>query len=403
MVVGAGVVGATVAMTAARRGLTTLLLEAGDDIGAGCSYANASLLAPDHVTPLATPALLRDAVRQVLRRPPAVRVHPDPTVVGWLARLARSAWGSRARTGAEALTDLAGHSASLHADWGRAGLSSSYERIGAIDVLLRRRGRSSPQRMDPERLDPEQLGPDELRDLEPSLGEVVGGFHHPDEAVTEPRTYVRDMIAEAQRHGARIEFGQRVQGLQRSGDRITGVRLVDAVVTASHVVICTGLSGELAAEVGLPLPLRGGRGYVIDLESSADTPAMAVRLPEHRVVVTPLSDRVRVAGSIEFGAEHRPVDRARAHALVQAAARGVPALTDRPVLEVWAGERPCTSDGLPVLGRTDRAEGLSFALGHGMWGLILAPASAELVLDGLDRPVDRTSPFSPDRFAGATR
>src|SRR5690606_7634573 len=133
-----------------------------------------------------------------------------PTVVGWLARLARSAWGSRARTGAEALTDLAGRSASLHADWGRAGLSSSYERIGAIDLLLRRRGRSSPQRMDPE-----QLGPDELRALEPSLGEVVGGFHHPDEAVTEPRTYVRDMIAEAKRHGARIEFGQRVQGLQR--------------------------------------------------------------------------------------------------------------------------------------------------------------------------------------------
>lgn len=383
LVVGAGVVGATVAMEAARSGRTVTVVDAAGDVGGGCSYANAALLAPDHVTPLATPAALRDAGRQLVRRPPALTVRPQPSLLPWLTKLALSARGKRARAGAAALSEWAHRSADRHAAWAADGRSSTFNRTGAIDIRLRRPG---------------GLTPAELIALEPSLGAVAGGVHHRDEAVTESRTYVREMLAQARAHGARIEFGQRVEGLERRGDRVTGVRVATGVVPADQVVLCTGLAADLAAEVGLRLPLRGGRGYVIDLQPSGDTPRMAVRLPEHRVVVTPLADRVRVAGAMDFGREGRPVDLTRARQLVGAAARGIPALAERPVIDLWAGERPCTSDGLPIIGRTEAAPRLSLALGHGMWGLILAPVTAEQIIAGFSAAPEPDHPFSPDRF-----
>lgn len=390
VVVGAGVVGATMAMEGARRGWSTVVLEAADDVGAGCSYANAALLAPEHVTPLATPALLRDAVRQLWRRPSAVRIHPDPTVLPWLARLAVSAWRTPPATAVE-LRALARRSADSHARWHDEGLSRTYRRIGALDVWLRGRGPRQP------------LAADRLRRLEPSLGVVAGGAHHADEAITESRSYVGEMLAEARRHGADVRFGHPVRDLVTGGGRVVGVRVADSVVAADHVVVCTGLAaGSLASRVGLRIPLRGGRGYVVDLQPSADTPRMAVRFPEHRVVVTPLADRVRVAGSMEFGAERRAWDTERARSMVAVAARGIPSLAGRPVIDVWAGERPCTSDGLPVIGMTRQVDGLSFAVGHGMWGLVLAPVTAELVLDGIGVPA-ATGPFAPDRFASRPR
>ena len=106
---------------------------------------------------------------------------------------------------------------------------------------------------------------------------------------------------------------------------------------------------------------------------------MPIRLKEHRVVITPLQDRVRVCGSIEFGDEGRPADLRRADALLEVAVRAVPALRGRPVIDRWAGDRPCSADGVPAIGSTAATRNLSVAVGHGMWGLVLAPVTAQLV------------------------
>lgn len=386
-------VGATMAMEAARRGLSTVVLEAASDIGAGCSYANAALLAPDHVAPLATPKAMGDAAAQMLRRPSALRVNPDPRLVPFLSRLAASALPKRAASATTELRELARESAAEHARMHAEGLSSTYRVIGAVDVWLRQ-----------DHVPEGALTPEQVREVEPTVSGIAGGVHHPDEAITESRAYVREMLDAARAAGAQVRFDAPVLGLERSPDRVRGVRLADGVLRGGHVIVCTGLdAGPLAHEVGVRMTLRGGRGYVIDLEPSADTPSSAVRFADHRVVVTPLADRVRVAGYMEFGAEGRPVDLARARRLVEVTARGIPAMADRPVLDVWSGERPCTSDGMPIIGATRAIDGLSFAVGHGMWGMILAPASARVVLDGVvsgDRSV--SSPLlSPDRFTHA--
>jgi D-amino-acid dehydrogenase len=125
-------------------------------------------------------------------------------------------------------------------------------------------------------------------------------------------------------------------------------------------------------------------------------------LKEHRVVVTPLPDRIRVCGSIEFGRESSRPDLDRADSLLRVAARAIPGLSNLPVIDRWAGERPCTRDGVPAIGMTAAAPNLSIGAGHGMWGLVLAPITAEVLsrraLTGIADPA--LGWLDPDRFTG---
>lgn len=391
-VIGAGVVGASIARELARRGASVVVLDRAPGVGGGCSYANAGILAPDHVSPLATPSLLREAPVQMIRRPPAVRVGPARGLTPWLGRLAASGTPARARLAQDRLRQLAHESTRLHCELAAAGLNPTLRKTGAIDVHLRRlRGPVAGM-----------LSAAEVGALEPGLATVAGGLHHAEEWVVESRSYVRAMLDDAVAHRAHVLFDTTVQRLMLRGGLVTSLDTTAGTIQVGNTVLASGLdSGALATQVGLHLPLRGGRGYVVDVAAPAGTLRQPVRLKEHRVVITPLEDRVRVAGSIEFGDEARSADLRRADALLEVAARAVPALRERPVLDRWAGERPCTPDGVPVIGGTNTVPNLSVATGHGMWGLILAPVTARLIADqAMDHRADRDLAWlSPDRFA----
>ena len=395
VVVGSGVIGAAIAQHLSRLGHSVAVIEQAPGIGGGCSYANAALVAPDHVTPLATPALLREAPRQMLSHPAAVRIRPRRRLTPWLGSLAMSAWGRGARASGQRLRQLAVRSAELHVALAAAGHNPGLRKTGALDVDLRR----------PRRIPADYLSPEQVRAMEPSIGQVAGGTHRGEEWVVDSRSFVASMLEDASEQGAVLSFATPVMRLLVDGRRVTGVRTPGGTVRAGHVVIAAGLgAAPLAARAGVVLPLRGGRGYVTDLACTGDGPGMPVRIKANRVVVTPLPDRVRVAGALEFGTGtgHGRLRR-RPEAFRAVAARAIPSLRDAEVVDRWSGLRPCSSDGLPVIGRTARVDGLSVATGHGMWGLTLAPITARLIaqeLHGSTSADDATGTgwLSPDRF-----
>ncbi|HOA04107.1 MAG TPA: FAD-dependent oxidoreductase [Dermatophilaceae bacterium] len=421
VVVGAGVTGAAIAQALAGRGALVTVLDAAPGIGGGCSYANAALLAPSHVGPLSTPSALGDAMRQMFRRPSAVRVHPQPALVPWLSTLGASALSRRVQAAVGDMAQMAERSFALHEGLYAAGLSPTFARIGSVDVYLQRArhtpavgdsaagsraGAGSASASDgPGAETGGLLNATAMRRLEPALGAVAAGSYHPDEAVTESRSFVGSMLESARQHGAEVIFECSVVGVVVEGSRVVGVRTTEGLIEADHVVIASGLGApRLAGDMGVRLPMRGGRGYVVDLERSAGAPTHAVRLKEHRVVVTPLADRVRVAGYMEFGSEGAPVDPRRSRQLVAVASRALPGLAGLPWLDSWVGERPCLPDGVPALGESGVVAGLHLAVGHGMWGLILAPATGVMIADsvlGGDGTHPIPAAFDPDRFSGA--
>ena len=165
------------------------------------------------------------------------------------------------------------------------------------------------------------------------------------------------------------------------------------------MVVATGAwLGDLARDAGVRTRVQAGRGYSCSVPVRPG-PAGPVHFPAARLACTPLpGGRLRVAGMMEFRGPAAPAD-PRRFALIAAAVR--PLLAGADVdgrTDEWVGARPCTPDGLPLIGRT-RSPRVFVAGGHGMWGITLGPVTgrllAEAVLSGSDPP--ELAPFSPVR------
>src|SRR5699024_9703931 len=155
--------------------------------------------------------------------------------------------------------------------------------------------------------------------------------------------------------------------------------------------------GTLVGRFGVRAQVRAGRGYSFSVPTDADPPG-PLYFPTTRVACTPLGDRLRVAGMMEFRPHDAPLDRRRIEAIVESVRplfTGVD-LDDRS--DEWVGSRPCTADGLPLIGRT--ASPRVFAAGgHGMWGMTLGPATGSLLAEEIvtGAAPDDLAPFDPLR------
>jgi D-amino-acid dehydrogenase len=173
-------------------------------------------------------------------------------------------------------------------------------------------------------------------------------------------------------------------------------------VAAQRVVVAAGLpTAPLLRRLGVRVPLIGARGYSVTIRGRGTPPQHALYLAEAKLGLSPFDDGVRVAGVFELGASNVNASAAVGERLLAAARpylAGWQPDPDGPV-EAWAGLRPATPDGLPLIGALPGLDGIYLATGHGMLGVTLAPATASLlaplVLDG--RAAPELTPFDPAR------
>jgi D-amino-acid dehydrogenase len=175
-----------------------------------------------------------------------------------------------------------------------------------------------------------------------------------------------------------------------------GVELADRVVISAGLPTVT-----LLRRLGVRVPLVGARGYSVTLAGRGTPPRHALYLAEAKLGLSPYTGGVRIAGVFELGArdaEASPDAGARLIAAARPYLDGWSPDADAPV-EAWAGLRPATPDGLPLIGALPGLEGAYLATGHGMLGVTLAPATAALlaplVLEG--RAAPELAPFDPAR------
>lgn len=377
IVVGCGAIGACAALELARRGISVTIVDRGPEPAWGCSAGNAGLITPSHSLPLASPENLRQGLLWLPRRDSPLRLAPRLELVPWLARYVAASSPSRAERGGRVLADLAATSLELHAALAAQGLDTGFRRTGCLYVYEAeaafRRSAMPGQR----------LSADEARAVEPALrGRVAGAYLEPDEAICAPRSFVRAVVQAAVEAGAKLQLRTEVR---RLGD-----------LQADRVVVAAGAwTGRLTR-----VPVMAGKGYHVDLASAPTDPQMPVFAQESRVIATPFSDRLRLAGTLELcGLDFRFGPR-RVEAVRRAGERLLGPLAHERDLEVWAGLRPCTPDGLPVIGPLDGDGRVVVASGHATLGLTLAPITGRLVAELVTdvRPSLDLGPLSPDRF-----
>jgi D-amino-acid dehydrogenase len=399
IVVGAGVVGAFCARELARAGARVTVLERSSGWGSGCSWGNAGLVVPSHARPLAAPEALRSGLLWMLRRDSPFGLRLRLSLTAWLVRYLRACTPRRAAAGEALQRGLASESLDLLA--GDADVDAGFRQDGCLTVFAHPNGAEQAEREAASAtgvaLGARALGADEARALEPALSaRVTGAVLHPREAHVDPVRLTQSVGAAARREGAVLWTGVQVHALREDG---TGVTFETSAgrVRAAHAVIAAGAwSGVLARSVGLSVPLQGGKGYAIEL-APRDLPlGRPVYLHDERCVATPLGDRTRVTGGLLLDGLDERYDPRRVAGIRRAVQRTFRGGAAEP-RRTWVGLRPCTPDGLPVIGASRRARRVVMATGHGMLGVTLAPITARLVAAAV-RGEATPAAFSPERF-----
>jgi D-amino-acid dehydrogenase len=406
VVIGGGAIGACAALELARRGASVTLLERGPRLASGCSEGNAGLICPSHAEPLASRAALLEGFRGLLDRDGPVAVHARPALAPWVARFAAACTPAREHAGARAIRALSQASLLRHAELARE-LATGVERRGTLNVYetekrFERGRRGAAEAKDD--LRSEVMVGTEATDFEPALrGPVAGAVYYPDELSGDPLAFVEAIGRAAEAAGAVVRTGVEVGRIVASAGRIERLETSAGMVSAGTIVLAAGVwSPRLAAGLGLSLPVVGGKGYHLDYAEAAGDPRVPLFLQEARVVVTPFPGKLRLAGTLELGGLDLSLNARRVDAVRRAGVHRVHGLDVRSVIHQWSGLRPCSPDGLPLVGRPRAYTNLVLATGHAMLGFTLAPVTGGLVADivsGTD-PSEDIALLDPDRFTG---
>jgi glycine/D-amino acid oxidase-like deaminating enzyme len=406
-VIGAGMVGLSTAWFLQEAGVQVTVYER-DHVGAGASWGNAGWLTPALTAPLPEPAVIRYGLRAVLspRSPVYLPLSADRTLLRFLAGFVTHSTARRWRRGMAAYVPLNERALEAFDVLAAGGLPAGTHRAETFLACFRRERDAASLLAELEQIRNagQQVGFHQVtgwrvRAIEPALTDRVGtAVQIHGQRYLHPPEFVRSLALAVRDRGGELLEGDDVTDLrhERGGVAVTtqaGERqLHDAVVLATGAWL-----GELAGRFGVRQPVQAGRGYSFSVPVE-QMPRGPVYFPTQRVALTPLGGRLRVAGMMEFRRPDDPLDPRRIAAIADAVR---PFLTGVDLDErrnEWVGSRPCTPDGLPLLGRTSSPR-VFVAGGHGMWGIALGPLTGQLVaqtvLKGEAPP--ELAPFDPLR------
>ncbi len=312
--------------------------------------------------------------------------------------------------GDAALVPLAKKSLSLYPDFVGAveessGERANFRRDGTVAVFFGAAGAGDRERavdsLRGHELAHQLVSAAEARAIESSLTKAeLSAVWLADECSVEPRALTRAVLQAAKNRGAEIRAGIEVRDFVREGSRCVGVETPSAKFAAKNVILAAGcFSAGIGGSGARVAPTRPARGQMVSLRPARAVPSHIVR--SHRGYIVPRGNGLLVAGStIENVGFEKAVTAAGIAGILGAAIEMIPELAGAAIEETWCGLRPDTADHLPLIGPSEM-EGLWLATGHYRNGILLAPATAEILGDWILRgkPEFNLEDYAPRRFA----
>jgi len=408
IVIGGGVIGLCSAYSLARKGMDVTIVDPDD--GPRTSLINGGMIVPSHIIPFAAPGMVGVGLRMLLRpkSPFWIRPRLDRDLIRWGLKFARSCTRENVERGKKLLLQLNGASKQGYLDFSREFEGFEVHQRGLLMVAKKEATLEEESHVAAQvrelGLPARVLNPHELADLDPGIRmDAAGGVHYPEDAHFSPAVFMRALRGKLDEMGVRFER-QSAQRLIQGDNRVTGIETALGTRVADACVLAAGAwTSRLAAQIGLDMPLQAGKGYSFNVENPPERPEICAILMEGRVAVTPMDGGVRFAGTMEIGPPDERIDRRRVQGIRESVANSYPAFHgfDLAKWPVSVGLRPCTPDGLPYIGCTQRCSNVVVATGHAMMGMSLGPITGRLVAEiaaGEEPQIDLDI-LSPDRFA----
>jgi len=412
LIVGGGVAGLCSAYYLRQAGVDVTVVES-NRVGSGASWGNGGWVCPAQAGPLPEPGLTWYGMRALFDRDSALYFQPAKLaeLTPWLLRF-RSYCNRRDHEHGVAALAALGHDVfdlveAMRADGVEFELHQDGMLVAARDPKTAREelAKLQPMRAYGYDLPDDVLDDGALHELEPALADdVSGGFEVRQHWHVRPDSFTAGIAAALRRMGVEIVEGAEVTDFAVDGGRVTGVRTAAGDHSADAFLLAAGAwTTPLARMIGVRFPMQPGKGYSFFVEPSV-MPSHSILLADVHVGCTPLGSQMRIGGTMEFSGLNIRLDHRRIEDITVAARKAFQPWKSPEIDSVWAGMRPITPDGLPVLDRTALAN-VYIATGYAMQGVTLAPpagqAMAQLITSG--RKPELLEPFGIERLQGIRR
>lgn len=384
-VIGGGVVGLATAYALVREGWQVDLVEARDTLASATSFANGGQLSYRYVAPLADAGVPWQALGWLLRgdSPLRLRLRLDTAQWRWLAAFVMACRTRVNRRNGAQLLDLALQSQAVLARWREEdGLDGfAWRRNGKLVAFRTQRafehGRQHLLDPDTQRV----LNAADLRGLDPALADApfVGGVFTADEEVADCHRFCLRLAERLQASGqCRLLLGRPVTRLIARDDRVAVLELGGEQLEVQRLVLSAGHRSAGLALPGLQLPVYPLKGYSLTAPVGAThrAPEVSITDYERKIVYARLDNQLRVAAMVDIVGYDEAVDAGRLASMRRLARETLPQAADYGQAVEWAGMRPATPTGVPIIEAT-RYRNLWLNLGHGALGFTLACGSGE--------------------------
>lgn len=413
LVIGAGAVGVSCALQMAKRGMKVTLIDRGP-VGGGTSHGNAGAVLRA-ASPIAEPGVWRKVPSMLLdpMGPLTVRWRHLPALAPWLIRFLAESSPKRFQANSHAIWQLGDQAPDA---WRRQvrgttaeellrpvgwlkvyETEKAFEEAAASRAVYAEKGAAI-----------ETFTKDELRQLEPNLGPIFarGALHADGLFARNPRRLVEICADAARALGVEILQAEAVDAW--ADDVRAQATLADGrVLEADRLVLAAGAwSKDLAARLGVHLPLDTERGYHLMFETPEKSLSRPVIWEEKSFVLCPMEHGLRMTSQVELAGLKAPPDYRRIESMIPMAQKMLPSLKDGAApWDRWLGFRPSLPDARPLVGPSPSAKAALFAFGHQHYGLSLAARTGEVIADlaAGERPEIDLDALSPARWTARPR
>lgn len=391
VVVGGGVIGLSCAYFLAREGCEVTVLEGRSKASPNCSTGNAGMVVPSHFIPLAAPGVIGQGLRWILKPESPFSIRPSANLAlwRWAWQFYRACSPSRVDAAKPVLRDLSLASRTfferladeegLDFELVQRGLLALCKKEDTLhhEAALVDQGKALG-------IDAEVLDSEAVNTLDRGVTmDVAGAVYFEQDCHLNPSAFRQELIRRLEEMGGKVCWDMEVTGVEKADDRVHSVSTTDGKSwQADSFVMAGGVwTTSLGKQLGVALPMQGGKGYSMTLASPPQLPEICSLLMEARVAVTPMGQHLRIGGTMEIGGREGVINAAKLRGITKSVPDYFPEFqaSDFEGHEIWTGLRPCSPDGLPYLGPCPGIANAFIAAGHAMLGLSLSPISGWLI------------------------
>ncbi len=409
LIIGGGPIGLSCAYYLLKSGRKVTLLDA-KEIGKGSGSGNAGHIVPSHIIPLAAPGVVTSALKWMLdpaHSPFGMKVSLDPNYISWLLQFVFACNEANVQRAIAPLNSLGQLSAKNFAQLiAEEKFDCSYQEKGLLFLYKTESaftdGKHEGELMQKHGIPVSVYDKNKIHEVEPAaLDDVIGGVHFTGDAHLNPAVFLKLLSDRVRVMGAEMLENTPVTGFESANGKISKIKTSAGDFEAEQIVLAAGaLTPSVARDLKLNIPIQPARGYSLTMSATKHMPSHALILGERRIAVSPMGDVLRFTGRLEVG-NYSMIPNPVWIQRIENSAREYIALDGKlDIKETWAGLRPTTPDGVPIIGRSAKHSNLILATGHAMLGLSLGPGTGQVVAELVNgqEPAFSLSPLRLDRF-----